>query len=250
MKDKKNMNAMRKNGQDGNDSEADQLLNRLPKPTEVLDIKIQPHEFEKDDDSNFHMDYIAATANLRAENYEIQTADRSKIKRIAGNIIPAIATTTAMVTGLVCLEVYKFIQGHKKIESYRNGFVNLALPFFGFSEPVPPKRQKYLDKEFTLWDRFEVKGDMTLEGLIEYFTREHKLVPSMVSAGMSVIYSPHFMRQTSKGQDMKRKISELFETVTKSKIPAHVRSLTLDMLCDDLEGNDVEDVPYIKYTFR
>ena len=47
-----------------------------------------------------------------------------------------------MVTGLVCLEVYKFIQAHKNIESYRNGFVNLALPFFGFSEPVPPKRQK------------------------------------------------------------------------------------------------------------
>ncbi len=89
----------------------------------------------------------------------------------------------------------------------------------------------------------------------------------MVSAGMSVIYSPHFMRQSSKAQDMKRKyvlisiifhekfilfsrISELFETVTKTKIPAHVRALTLDMLCDDLEGNDVEDVPYIKYTFR
>jgi ubiquitin-activating enzyme E1 len=246
----KNMTAMRKNGQGGNDSEADQLLNRLPNPSEILGIKIQPHEFEKDDDSNFHMDYIAATANLRAENYEIQTADRSKIKRIAGNIIPAIATTTAMVTGLVCLEVYKFIQKHKSIESYRNAFVNLALPFFGFSEPVPPKRQKYLDKEFTLWDRFEVKGDLTLEELIEYFKREHKLAPNMVSAGMSVIYSPHFMRQSSKAQDMKRKISELFETVTKTKIPAHVRALTLDMLCDDLEGNDVEDVPYIKYTFR
>ncbi|CAF1423228.1 unnamed protein product [Adineta steineri] len=241
---------MRKNGQGVTESEAEQLLGRLPKQNDIAGIKVQPHEFEKDDDSNFHMDYIAATANLRAENYEIQTADRSKIKRIAGNIIPAIATTTAMVTGLVCLEVYKFIQKHKNIESYRNAFVNLALPFFGFSEPVPPKRQKYLDKDFTLWDRFEVKGDMTLEELIEHFKHEHKLAPNMISAGMSVIYSPHFMRQTSKVQDMKRKISELFETVTKTKIPAHVRSLTLDMLCEDLEGNDVEDVPYIKYTFR
>ena len=138
----KNLEAMRKNSAGASETEAEQLLNRLPKREKIADIKIRPHDFEKDDDSNFHMDYVVAVANLRAENYEIQPVERSIIKRIAGKIIPAIATTTAMVTGFVCLEVFKFIQGHKRIESFRNGFVNLALPFFGFSEPVPPKRQK------------------------------------------------------------------------------------------------------------
>jgi hypothetical protein len=46
------------------------------------------------------------------------------------------------------------------------------------------------------------------------------------------------------------RISDIYETVTKAKIPAHVRSLILDIMCEDLEGNDIEDVPYLKYTFR
>lgn len=52
---------------------------------------------------------MAATANLRARNYKITEVDRFKIKMIAGKIIPAIATTTAMVVGAVGLELLKLI---------------------------------------------------------------------------------------------------------------------------------------------
>jgi len=66
-------------------------------------------EFEKDDDSNHHIDFISAVSNLRARNYQIGETERYKVKLIAGKIIPAVATTTAMVVGTIGIEIYKFI---------------------------------------------------------------------------------------------------------------------------------------------
>jgi hypothetical protein len=91
-------------------------------------------------------------------------------------------------------------------------------------------------------------------------------VLTLLVAGSYVIYGQHIKRGRNIAEDMKRKyvlilivcfvksilyrISELYEAVLKTKIPAGTRSLMLEMSCDDLEGNDVEDIPYIKYTFR
>ena len=49
---------------------------------------IHPETFEKDNDSNHHIDFIYNCANLRAQNYNILTAEREIIKQKAGRIIP------------------------------------------------------------------------------------------------------------------------------------------------------------------
>lgn len=176
-------------------AELEEIISTLPPPKSLAGAKLQPVDFEKDDDSNHHIDFITAASNLRAENYAIAQADRHKTKFIAGKIIPAIATTTALVTGLIVMELYKIIDGKTDLEQYKNGFVNIALPFFGFSEPIASPKGKYLSKngEVTidkLWDRFEV-DDVLLKDFLNDF-KEKGLDITMVSSGVSLLYASFY----------------------------------------------------------
>lgn len=147
---------------------ASKIIESLPSPSSLAGYRLTPVDFEKDDDTNFHIDFINAASNLRATNYGITAADKHKTKQIAGKIIPALVTTTSVICGLAVLELYKvcqptvqpfslcfrrradprslrpfqIIDGKTDVEQYKNGFVNLALPFFGFSEPVLAQKQK------------------------------------------------------------------------------------------------------------
>jgi len=228
--------------------EVDRLIASLPAPNSLVGYRLTPVEFEKDDDTNFHIDFITAASNLRATNYAIAVADRHKTKFIAGKIIPAIATTTALVTGLVCLELYKIIDGKDKLDDYKNGFVNLALPLFTFSEPIAATKLKYNDKTFTLWDRFDVAGDLTLRQFIDLFQKDHHLEVTMLSSGVSMLYS-FFMPKKKLDERMAMKMSELVESVSKKPIPPHAKSLVVEMCVNDAEGEDVE-VPYVRVVFK
>lgn len=175
--------------------ELEQIVSALPPPKSLPDFKLEPVEFEKDDDSNHHIDFITAASNLRAQNYAIVEADRHKTKFIAGKIIPAIATTTALVTGLAVLELFKIVDGKTDLEQYKNGFVNLALPFFGFSEPITSPKGKYVSKNGDvqidkLWDRFEVE-DVTLQQFLKDF-EDKGLDIMMLSSGVSLLYASFY----------------------------------------------------------
>ncbi|XP_046505256.1 ubiquitin-like modifier-activating enzyme 1, partial [Equus quagga] len=234
------------------DSRLQELKAMLPSPEKLPGFRMYPLNFNKDDDSNLHMDFIVAASNLRAENYNIPPADRHKSKLIAGKIIPAIATTTAATVGLVCLELYKVVQGHQHLESYKNSFVNLALPFFSISEPLAPPRHQYHNQEWTLWDRFEVQGlqpngkEMTLKQFLDYFKTEHKLEITMLSQGVYMLYS-FFMPATKLKKRLDQPMTEIVSRVSKRKLGHHVRALLLELCCKDESGKDAE-VPSVRYT--
>lgn len=65
--------------------------------------------FDKDDPDT--LDFVAAAANIRAHIFGIDLKTRFDIKQMAGNIIPAIATTNAIVAGLCVLESFKVLKG-------------------------------------------------------------------------------------------------------------------------------------------
>jgi len=66
-------------------------------------------EFEKDNDANGHIDFIYAAANLRASNYKLEKMDWIAVKIKAGRIVPALATTTAVISGLQTIELIKIL---------------------------------------------------------------------------------------------------------------------------------------------
>lgn len=64
--------------------------------------------FDKDDVDT--LDFVASSSNLRSAIFNIDSKSKFDIKQMAGNIIPAIATTNAMTAGLCVLQAFKVLR--------------------------------------------------------------------------------------------------------------------------------------------
>lgn len=223
-----------------------ELLQKLEKCQKQLPtgFKMNPIQFEKDDDTNFHMDLIAGLANMRARNYGIPEVDKLKAKFIAGRIIPAIATSTAMATGLVCLELYKVLDGGHKLEDYRNTFANLALPLFSMAEPVPPKVFKHQDMSWTVWDRWILRDNPTLRQLLQWL-QDKGLNAYSISYGSCLLFNSMFPRHKER---MDKKVVDLVRDVAKAELPPYRQHFDVVVACEDEDDNDI-DIPQISIYF-
>lgn len=88
-----------------------------------------PIEFDKDDKDT--LDFVTAASNLRSVVYGIPPKTLFEVKEMAGNIIPAIATTNAIIAGVQTLKAINVLNGQMDLcrPSVYLGSQLIAAPF-------------------------------------------------------------------------------------------------------------------------
>ncbi|XP_064452005.1 ubiquitin-like modifier-activating enzyme 7 isoform X3 [Mirounga angustirostris] len=220
---------------------------QLKKLHQVLEVwsgspPLEPLKFEKasqDNDSNFHVDFVVAAASLRAQNYGIPPANRTQSKRIVGQIIPAIATTTAAVAGLVGLELYKLVGGPRPLSAFRHSYLHLAENRFSSWVPCAPAIQKlhYLTWTWTCWNRLKVPAgqpEKTLELLLAHLHEQFGLRVTMLLHGKALLYSARWS-PNKQAQHLALRVTELVQRVTGQMPKPGQRVLVLELSCEGEE---------------
>uniref|UniRef100_A0A803LDM5 SUMO-activating enzyme subunit n=1 Tax=Chenopodium quinoa TaxID=63459 RepID=A0A803LDM5_CHEQI len=99
--------------------------------------------FDKDD--QLAVEFVTAAANIRAASFGIPMHSLFEAKGIAGNIVHAVATTNAVVAGLIVIEAIKLL--NKDLENVRMTFCNehpkrkmLLMPV----EPFEPNKSCFV----------------------------------------------------------------------------------------------------------
>jgi hypothetical protein len=158
------------------------------------------------------------------------------------------------------------------LNAYKNAYIDLGSSYFGINGVEKANKLKYLDKEYTIWDHFEIKNQLTLNMFLDLFKNEHQL--TIVSVGClqfkCIIYRARLVDpnnldleyvfiivlnkslKTSYNRKInfifKIRISKIIEKISNSRIEEHVRILELQINCRDLSSNGKAfEIPPTKY---
>ena len=195
--------------------------------------KVNPQIFEKDDDTNYHIKWITSASNLRALNYGIIPSDFYTTKGIAGKIIPAIATTTSIVAGLIIIEMLKYLES-APLEKYKSTFVNLADNLIISAEPIKAPMITICNKEFNSWFKFTHEGDCVLSEFKNKYENIFKSTITMIAYNSSLLYSDF-----TGDENLDKKISEILKELDDETDLTNQIEITL--LCED----DTLEIPPI-----
>ncbi|KAJ0987625.1 hypothetical protein J5N97_005981 [Dioscorea zingiberensis] len=197
-------------------------------------FQMKPVQFEKGDNKDYHMDFIAGLANLRARNYRIRPeVDKHKAKVLCRRVIPLISSSAALAAGFLCLELYKVLAGGHSREDYNNSRVDLVTPAFWVGKPFPPKVTEYRGMSWTVWDHWDFNEDLTLVGLLQWLHEKHILVNSFMCDGIVVYNTENPIRAEllyERVVDMARNVAKLYQRQICEAREPRLEAIAIDIL--------------------
>ena len=234
-----------------------EIMNKIKDNINNIKDKItllNPVVFEKDNDDNYQINFILSFSNLRAKNYNLNKCDFLKAKEIAGNIIPAICSTTAAITGLSCLQIYTLLQTDD-IKFFRCGAFNLATSEFDLFKPeevryikdIPKTKTtpsyKVIPKEFNVWDKIDLNGpNMTVKNIIDFF-KKYDVDIDFINYSNLLLDSPF-----ESDENFNKSIEELITEKTGKKIDDKMKYIKLD-LSGSIKDSEII-TPNIRYILK
>jgi ubiquitin-activating enzyme E1 len=123
-----------------------------------------------------------------------------------------------------------------------------------FSEPSAPAKTKCVlsgkEWNWTAWDSLDMNlGDITLGEFMDYFEKEYNLEISMLSHGVSILYS-FFANKKKVAERKAMKMTEVITSITKKEFPPNQLFITLEIIANDKDTDDEVELPYVKFRFR
>ena len=229
-----------------------ELLASLPRDA-LGNIKpvIFPQEFEKDNDKNFHIEFISSLANCRASNYKLEPMDWMTVKLKAGRIVPALATTTASIAGLQTIELCKMIN-QNKVEDMKNAFLNFAVPYLTLSEPGPVQTIKLTENlSVTLWNRWEISlsgKDSSLKQLFARVMSQYQLECRDVMHEGRLVYLHNVMELPGREAEKEKALNQPLESLLDLDETVDHVDLTITF-CKIAENKILEGTPEVRVRF-
>ena len=140
-------------------------------------------DFDKDSIGLDHVEFLTILTNIRNCIYSIEVVDEFTVKGIAGNIIPALCSTTSVISGFVMIEFLRYCINCDKVnnvDNYSNNYINLSLNLFISSSPVKDTNNEWLKMNLT---------NLTLEDILIKIQNDYDEYVSTIYINDKIIYS-------------------------------------------------------------
>jgi len=143
-----------------------------------------------DKDDSTHLDFATAAANIRAAIFHLDFSSRFFVKEKAGSIIPAIATTNAIIAGLIVTKVFRVLGG--RISECKNTWLKKqptrGMLFVG-SSLDPPNPSCYVCGDAFITLKIDIETTRLSYFLSEIVSKEWQcLEPILTGDGGQLFY--------------------------------------------------------------